>query len=54
VREQVRQMQVDKIVLEAKLKESLAAQPAITIPELAKPKSESKTSRKRMRCLKSI
>ncbi len=47
LRDQVRQMQVDKIMLEAKLKESLAAQPAATDPrELAKAEDRIKSLQK--------
>src|SRR5215831_10649432 len=47
LRDQVRQMQVDKIMLEAKLKESLAAQPAATDPrELAKAEDKIKSLQK--------
>jgi tetratricopeptide (TPR) repeat protein len=53
LRDQVRQMQVDKIVLEAKLKESLAAQPAVTDPrELAKAEDRIKTLQKENALLK--
>ena len=47
LRDQVRQMQVDKIMLEAKLKESLAAQPAAADPrELAKAEDRIKSLQK--------
>jgi Flp pilus assembly protein TadD len=47
LRDQVRQMQVDKIMLEAKLKESLSAQPAATDPrELAKAEDKIKSLQK--------